>query len=715
MSLFELDNGRLVPAQFGHDVPDGFTESIWQALYPQVLQLIERPLFSVTWRDLTTKEMVQNSRGEYEKPALHGGFSNDTNLVGRLTALDAAGQVVAVVLARQLTSNLLIESLSQLADAATLSWSDLAKEYPAGSERFRSDWADFRSAMSVQARSGPRLIFATPKVAGEVRPALDVLASSGVEVHEMSMRRTSSGRIFVECNPVTPRGYNTPLVLSSGVGTDTTMQAVITMVSESASRSVIAGGAVAGEFIGHADRNGTGVDSSDYDDPRSSGNLFSAGQAATTHALGSPSPDEGGFTAETYVASEEFSSDESTDGIPVSFGAEHNLATDSQDNPSSGSSAGMGAQPGNEDIQTGTLSSRRSRFSRIRSSRLGFRSSRNDKHQASGKEAVANTGEYVGGAAATVNAANGKGDSPTNDSFAINSANSVSGASGGADNETGSGADSQVGTAKQGRRLTRIQRRMQTGVAQTSSQHDEVLQGGFGSASAQSEQVSVSSSGQNIGQTSAVRSGAANVVAPTLPQTPESISAPFRTRSESRQDKTFPSRRQHLEAATSDSVSSADEAGQPPRLTRAQMRARAKTNAAETTGTVSPVTSRTSGAYQIAGSSIETADIETIEPGDVRKPVQTLGLANATGLLMLARVLQAETALALPAGWRQTQAFLTTSGTIRLMNGQEYTDPTMALQSLGFADADGWSTWRIGDFEGPTLSEALAELDTPAR
>ena len=73
MALFELENGRLVPAQFGREVPDGFTADVLQAVRSQVLEIVSRPLFPIAWDG--------------------GTGSNDD--APRLTALDAAGQVGA--------------------------------------------------------------------------------------------------------------------------------------------------------------------------------------------------------------------------------------------------------------------------------------------------------------------------------------------------------------------------------------------------------------------------------------------------------------------------------------------------------------------------------------------------------------------------------------------------------------------------------------------
>lgn len=187
MSLFELERGRLVPAQFGRTVTDGLTEELLESVRAQVLEIIARPLFPVTWRDL--------SRGSGDDHA------------PRLTALDATGQVVCVEVTRHLTSSNLISALSALADTAALSWTDLARVYPGGIPSFRADWLTFRDSMPPSPGAGPRLIMVVGSIDPSARAALEVLVASGVEVHELSLRAMSNGRSFLAVNPVGPRVY----------------------------------------------------------------------------------------------------------------------------------------------------------------------------------------------------------------------------------------------------------------------------------------------------------------------------------------------------------------------------------------------------------------------------------------------------------------------------------------------------------------------------
>lgn len=195
MALFEFDEGRLIPAQFGRSVSDGLTPEIVDAVCNQVLEIVSRPLFPITWRDISP----------FEGSAFVDGSAEDE--APRLTALDPSGQVVSVEILDFLDSDTLIQSLSRLAGTAALSWSDLAREYPGGVAAFKSGWIQFRDSMPPSPGAGPRLVMVVGRIDPAVRPALEVLAASGVEVHEMSLRQMSNGRSFLEVHAVGPRTY----------------------------------------------------------------------------------------------------------------------------------------------------------------------------------------------------------------------------------------------------------------------------------------------------------------------------------------------------------------------------------------------------------------------------------------------------------------------------------------------------------------------------
>ena len=195
MALFEFEDGHLVPAQFGYPVAQDLGPDLVDAICQQVLQIVSRPLFPVTWRDMTGQD-------DEETP--------------RLTALDVTGQIVSVEILKELDSETLITSLSRLAEVASISWSDLAAEYPSGPEGFRAGWAQFRDSMPPAVGPGPRLIMVAGDIDSSVRPALSVLATSGVEVHLMNLRQMSNGRLFLDVNAVGPRLYgHAPQLLAS--------------------------------------------------------------------------------------------------------------------------------------------------------------------------------------------------------------------------------------------------------------------------------------------------------------------------------------------------------------------------------------------------------------------------------------------------------------------------------------------------------------------
>ena len=195
MALFEFEDGHLVPAQFGYPVAQDLGPDLVDAICQQVLQIVSRPLFPVTWRDMTGQD-------DEETP--------------RLTALDVTGQIVSVEILKELDSETLITSLSRLAEVASISWADLAAEYPSGPEGFRAGWTQFRDSMPPAVGPGPRLIMVAGDIDPSVRPALSVLATSGVEVHLMNLRQMSNGRLFLDVNAVGPRLYgHAPQLLAS--------------------------------------------------------------------------------------------------------------------------------------------------------------------------------------------------------------------------------------------------------------------------------------------------------------------------------------------------------------------------------------------------------------------------------------------------------------------------------------------------------------------
>lgn len=178
MALFEIDNGRLAPAQFGRPADEEAQDSALVAVRQQIVEVLHRPLFPVVWESKA------------------GGET--------LTALDPAGQVVTVEVVRVLDSATIVGAMARLAATASAGWADLAGRYQGGIQAFREDWNEFREAMPARVQPGPRLIVVAVEMADDVRSSLAVLTGSGVETHHLSVRQLASGRRFIEVEKVEP-------------------------------------------------------------------------------------------------------------------------------------------------------------------------------------------------------------------------------------------------------------------------------------------------------------------------------------------------------------------------------------------------------------------------------------------------------------------------------------------------------------------------------
>lgn len=188
MPFFEFDEGRLVPAQFGHAVTEDIDPEVLQAVRDQVLEVVQRPLFPVSWY------------GDVRRAGTYGA----TAASPRLTAMDASGQVVTVEVVDRLDSAALVAALSRSGRNADLGWAELSGLYPRGADAFRREWNLFRESMPPRTTPGPRLVVVAGTVEEEVRPALEVLGDSGVVVHEIAVRRMTNGRQFLEINELRP-------------------------------------------------------------------------------------------------------------------------------------------------------------------------------------------------------------------------------------------------------------------------------------------------------------------------------------------------------------------------------------------------------------------------------------------------------------------------------------------------------------------------------
>lgn len=187
MALFELESGRLIPAQFGTPVGHGLEMDVLESIRSQVLEVIDRPLFPVAWAG----DSGESGTGPHA-----------------LTALDASGQVVSVAVLSRLDPVSLVAAISRLGQVSGQGWMDLASQYPGGVQAFQTGWAEFREAMPPTTKPGPRLFLVVGEIDEGCYSALGVLFASGIEIHQISARQMSNGRRFLEVSQVTSSSIN---------------------------------------------------------------------------------------------------------------------------------------------------------------------------------------------------------------------------------------------------------------------------------------------------------------------------------------------------------------------------------------------------------------------------------------------------------------------------------------------------------------------------
>ena len=186
MTLFEIDDGKLVCAQFGRKIKGNIPENILKSVREQVLQIIDFNLFPVSW--IKTDELC----------AMPSDMPQNDVAQKRLVAFDNSGQLVIVEVVSILTSKALTDSLSFLSRVSNLPWRQIANFYPTGVQSFANDWMSFRDTNPVSTVSVPRLILVVDTVESSMRPALSILLESGIAIFELDMRIMSNGRKFLE-------------------------------------------------------------------------------------------------------------------------------------------------------------------------------------------------------------------------------------------------------------------------------------------------------------------------------------------------------------------------------------------------------------------------------------------------------------------------------------------------------------------------------------
>ena len=171
MAMYELDGNHLLPVRLGRSADAITLSHSLVAIQRQIVDVLRRPLFPLSWEELET------------------GAS--------LTALDATGQVVVVEVLESVDSAGLLSAMSRLTQAAAAGRREIASRYAGGLGAFSQDWNEFREAMPAQVEPGPRLTILSASLEPDVVGGLGVLASSGLEIHEVDVRIVDESRIVV--------------------------------------------------------------------------------------------------------------------------------------------------------------------------------------------------------------------------------------------------------------------------------------------------------------------------------------------------------------------------------------------------------------------------------------------------------------------------------------------------------------------------------------
>ncbi|BDF99895.1 hypothetical protein AoKodu_21960 [Actinomyces oris K20] len=171
MAMYELDGNHLLPVRLGRSADAITLSHSLVAIQRQIVDVLRRPFFPLSWEELET------------------GAS--------LTALDATGQVVVVEVLERVDSTGLLAAMSRLTQAATAGRREIASRYAGGLGAFSQDWNEFREAMPAQVEAGPRLTILSASLEPDVVGGLGVLASSGLEIHEVDVRIVDESRIVV--------------------------------------------------------------------------------------------------------------------------------------------------------------------------------------------------------------------------------------------------------------------------------------------------------------------------------------------------------------------------------------------------------------------------------------------------------------------------------------------------------------------------------------
>ena len=182
MAMYELDGNHLLPVRLGRSADAMTLSHSLVAIQRQIVDVLRRPLFPLAWDEV------------------NGGRS--------LTALDATGQVVVVEVLERVDSVGLLAAMSRLTAAAAAGRRDIAGRYAGGLGTFSKDWNEFREAMPAQVEPGPRLTILSASLEPDVVGGLGVLASSGLEIHEVDVRIVDESRVVVVVEKISGADLN---------------------------------------------------------------------------------------------------------------------------------------------------------------------------------------------------------------------------------------------------------------------------------------------------------------------------------------------------------------------------------------------------------------------------------------------------------------------------------------------------------------------------
>lgn len=192
MSVFALENGRLVPAQAVSTSDAGVTAESMAAIRERVIELLDVPLFPVAWQS---------------EPASDGSRES-------LIALDPTGQTVTVEVIDYLDADELLGSLARAGRHGEMSRSSLALIYGPGARSFPRDWRLFLDACPPHPAPGPRLYLVVLGIDDTVRAAVDALAGGGLDVRRASLHDGGS-QVLVSFEQLRPQPGRLGAILSS--------------------------------------------------------------------------------------------------------------------------------------------------------------------------------------------------------------------------------------------------------------------------------------------------------------------------------------------------------------------------------------------------------------------------------------------------------------------------------------------------------------------